>query len=812
MAQQVINVGNTPNDGTGDPLRTAYIKCNQNFSELYNTSIAPTSLSNGTSNIGITGTDGQIYIGVGGTPNIALFTINGQELKGNLDISNGDIDVDGNITINRLTVNTFVMTNLVPFGNNALSLGNATNRWNDLYLSGTTIVLGGLQLKDQGGTLGIYESDGTTPATIQQSSIDTTTIANGTSNVKVLSTDGDISIAVNGVANILVASDSGISVSGTTTVSGNANVGNLGTAGQIAATGNVTGGNIIAANNVSATGNVSGTFLFGDGGFLSNITAISNVAVSQIANGSSVLAVSSAGGNINITVGGVGTATVTDSGANISGYLDATGNITGGNIISAGSLSAASATVSGNSAANNISTSNNLHVQGSTSSISTSTGALRVDGGAGILGTLNVGGNTNVGGSLSVTGNITGAYLIGDGSQITGIDTSFISSGTSGITVLSSGGNIQANVAGVTRALFDTAGLDVTGHVTATTTVTAAGNVTGGNLITSGLVSAGTTVTATGNITGGNLVTSGAVSSASLISSGNILAANINANTNVTATTVTASGNVNSTNLSVTSTASLAVVDATITTISTLANVTATTAATSTTTGSLRTAGGLGVGGNAFVGGLLTVTGNVTGGNLRTTGTANITTGNITTLTGTTFTATGNITGGNIITAGLASVSSITKTGSNGVGNIGSSTSVFNTVFAKATSAQYADLAEKYLADADYEPGTVLSFGGSGEVTICDIDSDPMIAGIVSENPSYLMNSGLQGEHVVNLALIGRVPCRVRGPVRRGQMMVSAGDGYARAEPSPGIGTVIGKALQDFDADQGIIEIVVGRL
>jgi hypothetical protein len=173
---------------------------------------------------------------------------------------------------------------------------------------------------------------------------------------------------------------------------------------------------------------------------------------------------------------------------------------------------------------------------------------------------------------------------------------------------------------------------------------------------------------------------------------------------------------------------------------------------------------------------------------------------------------TGNVTGGNLITAGLVSLASITKTGSNGVGNIGSSTSVFNTVFAKATSAQYADLAEMYVADQIIEPGTVVCFGGDHEVTVCAQSGSKRVAGVVSTNPSYIMNAGLQGEHVVAVALTGRVPTRVTGVVRKGDMMISAGDGKACAAVDPATGSVIGKALADFDGVDGVIEVVVGRL
>ena len=128
-----------------------------------------------------------------------------------------------------------------------------------------------------------------------------------------------------------------------------------------------------------------------------------------------------------------------------------------------------------------------------------------------------------------------------------------------------------------------------------------------------------------------------------------------------------------------------------------------------------------------------------------------------------------------------------------------------------ATSAQYADIAENYTADAEYEPGTVLEFGGSKEVTIAT-DETARVAGIVSTTPAHLMNSMLNSEHVVAVALLGRVPCRVRGTVAKGDMLISAGNGYARAKQNPMMGTVIGKALEASTSDHGIIEVVVGRL
>lgn len=159
-----------------------------------------------------------------------------------------------------------------------------------------------------------------------------------------------------------------------------------------------------------------------------------------------------------------------------------------------------------------------------------------------------------------------------------------------------------------------------------------------------------------------------------------------------------------------------------------------------------------------------------------------------------------------------ATVPAILNNAGNGVGNIGNATAYFNTAFIKATSAQYADLAENYSADAMYAPGTVLSFGGTHEVTLTTQPADSRVAGVVSTHPAHLMNSTLEAEHVTALALTGRVPALVMGTVRKGDMMVSAGNGHAQACATPAMGTVIGKAVEDFNGDAGTIEIVVGRI
>jgi hypothetical protein len=125
--------------------------------------------------------------------------------------------------------------------------------------------------------------------------------------------------------------------------------------------------------------------------------------------------------------------------------------------------------------------------------------------------------------------------------------------------------------------------------------------------------------------------------------------------------------------------------------------------------------------------------------------------------------------------------------------------------------ATYADLAEKYTADDTYEPGTVLLFGGEQEVTLANAFDSTKVAGVVTTNPAYSMNAMLEAEYVAEIALQGRVPCKVIGPIEKGDLMVSASNGHATANNEARAGTIIGKALENFNGDFGVIEVAVGR-
>jgi hypothetical protein len=331
-----------------------------------------------------------------------------------------------------------------------------------------------------------------------------------------------------------------------------------------------------------------------------------------------------------------------------------------------------------------------------------------------------------------------------------------------------SGGNlvIGANVSGtiftVARALGATGTFAIANAATVGTTLSAAGNVTGGNLVTGGLVSA------TGNISGGNVISIAAMSAATVTATANVTGGNL-----VTTGLISATGN-----------------------ISSAANI----------------AGAFFIGNGAALTGLSaavsvqkfsngTTEGNigVPGGN------ANITVGGVSNVV--VFTTTDQIFGTQI------TVPSIAKSGTNAVGNIGSSANYFNRIFATATTALYADVAERFAADEYLAPGTVVELGGDAEITRARDELTDSVFGVISTHAAYLMNGGA-GEDDTHppVAMTGRVPVLVTGSVRKGDRLVSAGDGVARSA-LPGEATafnVIGRSLVDKpDRDQGMIEAIV---
>jgi hypothetical protein len=161
----------------------------------------------------------------------------------------------------------------------------------------------------------------------------------------------------------------------------------------------------------------------------------------------------------------------------------------------------------------------------------------------------------------------------------------------------------------------------------------------------------------------------------------------------------------------------------------------------------------------------------------------------------------------------FASVASNIIPSANLTYNLGSASAWWNNIYGTAIHAQYADLAERFEADSEYSPGTVVELGGSAEITAAVEELSENVFGVISTRAAYLMNSGA-GTNQTHppIAVQGRVPVKVTGRIRKGDRLVSAGNGIARAGSRSEITAwnVIGRALENkLDDGEGIIEAVV---
>ena len=431
---------------------------------------------------------------------------------------------------------------------------------------------------------------------------------------------------------------------------------------------------------------------------------------------------------------------------------------------------------------------------------------------------------TNVGGMVELNGgsfyvNILTSNtfsLYSDSGLTTPVDTTGYTTYTTGGRAISSVGGAGTSAAGGSNTTIQfndnnviqgNAGFTfnkITGAVGIPGNVTAI-NATLGNLVTSNyfagvlttaaqpnITSVGTltSLTVTGNTTSGNLNTAGIVTASRLIS--NI--ATGTAPFTVTSTTQVANLNVATAGLATFATTANAVAGANVSGQVSNALVAGTVYTNAqpniTSVGTLTT---------------VTVTGNANVGN--------ILTDNYKYANGVSISFAGSYSNSNVASylptfTGTVGATGLTTGANTTAGNI---TGNWTLTAGSKLEATYADLAEYYEADRHYEPGTVLAFGGDKEVTIAD-SGTTKVAGIVSTNPAYVMNSSCPGEHTVALALQGRVPCHVRGSIKKGDMLISAGNGFAHTSISPVLGTVIGKSLENFDGIEGIIEVAVGRL
>jgi hypothetical protein len=568
------------------------------------------------------------------------------------------------------------------------------------------------------------------------------------------------------------------------------------------------------------------------------------VFVSSSATGNRALAANAnisfnaATGNLSVTLVNV-TSNANIGNIGVSGLVTVTGNVTGGNLNTAGIANiGANANVTGN-----LNVTANANVTANVNANNVIAGNLV--SGTLLTGTLTTNAQPNVTSvgtltSLAVTGNVTAANFIGN-----------LANGNSDIAIPAANGNINFDVAGSANIVVITGtGVNIAGTLNAT------GNANLQNLGTA-------QVLATANVTAPQIISNIATGTAPLVVTSTTQVANLNAATAEAATnaaallqntssattvypTFTTSGaNGNSSAVINTSiSANLGNASITATTFVGALSGAATTAGTVTTAAqgnitSVGTLSTLGVNGTVTAVSFTANTGifsgngsaltnlnasNVSSGTLDQARLANsnvilgsttLTLGTtVTTVTGlTSLDVTANIIAGNvyansgIIGAGTI-LTPILTTGANS--NAGTITGNWTLTAGSRMEATYADLAEYYEADERYLPGTIVMFGGEKEITLAE-DGTSRVAGVVSTNPAYVMNATCPGL-LTAVALQGRVPCKVRGKISKGDMLISGGNGFARPNQFPAMGTVIGKALQDFDGYEGVIEVAVGRL
>jgi len=165
------------------------------------------------------------------------------------------------------------------------------------------------------------------------------------------------------------------------------------------------------------------------------------------------------------------------------------------------------------------------------------------------------------------------------------------------------------------------------------------------------------------------------------------------------------------------------------------------------------------------------------------------------------------------LTASTVYVSAGVIPAANASVNLGSTSAWFNNVYGTSLHAQYADLAERFEADAEYEPGTVVEMGGTAEITAVGQDLSEEVFGVISTNAGYLMNSRAGNDKThPPVAVQGRVPVKVIGKISKGDRLVSAGNGLARAGKKSELTAwnVIGRALENkTTAGEGIVEAAV---
>jgi hypothetical protein len=271
----------------------------------------------------------------------------------------------------KLTTNNPIIIGTTPL----TFVQNSADAFGNIYANGTAILantVGSVLTLTPGNNIEITGNNTTKTVTIGVTGISLNSISNGTSNVNVVSSGGNVTVGVGGTANVAEFSTGGLKITGFTSATGNviggniltaglmsatstitsaANIigGNITTAGLITATGNIQAGNVRTAGLITATGNITGGNLsiVGDATISGNLSVTGNATLSgnilgdRIINGNTSIEIQTPSGNANVSVGGISNVAVfTTTGLNITGLVSASGNVIGGNILTVGQISA----------------------------------------------------------------------------------------------------------------------------------------------------------------------------------------------------------------------------------------------------------------------------------------------------------------------------------------------------------------------------------------------------------------------------------------------------------------------------------------
>ena len=690
-----VNDGVTPDDGTGDSIRDAFIKVNNNFSNV--------SIQLGQPNQNWLNANVEVQLDTNYLNAANVFLAN--VITANV--------VSGNLSVDHLTVNTTnyvngksyfydtinVSTDIVPGADAVYNLGSPTRRFANLYVQQTV------------STTQINQSSDSSILVIHANSA-------GDSDVGILGnvTDKDIDddVGENSYAffGYQLASDNFVyKITPTNPTLGNSIV-------YDGYYGGAQFGTLILSNSTAATNTTTGALrVAGGAGVVGNlwVGATANAAA-MYSGGYQVLTTNSPGLTnysgttiANLVITGANVSTSTSTGALILSYGGAgiAGNVVAGGFVGPyyGTIqTAAQPNITSVGTLSQLQVATSIGAAGIAVSGSISSGTISATGGATITGNL-----FNVGSTTS-TGTVTATSFVGDGSGLTGIPTT-----------------TQFNILNANVGAFEiTTNANIGGHQIAIASINANlgayqiwSNANVGTLSTTVATQTSQIATLNANLgTATNNITTLFSNAASQATSLNTINANLGTATN-----------------NITTLFSNAASQAT--SINTLTNSNITVNGTAITLGSSGT--------------VTAAAGTLTGSTLASGVTAS------------SLTSVGTL-------SGLTVSGAILPT-TNGTINIGSAVNKFATIYGVSTSAQYADLAENYIADAVYEPGTVVVFGGDAEITVTAEFADTRVAGAISTNPAYLMNSEAGG---LAVALRGRVPCKVVGPVTKGDLLVTS--------------------------------------